>query len=147
MVNQVSTFRQDRAERNRQARVAVEWLAKVAKNRSAYSFFDLGRHQARIQQLIYQPGFSTPVTEILANIATPQAQRQLLDFASENGLPIQQRQIAVEAFQDAVKRAGILLTTDEIMLQYNRYNASETQPKETQQLLGSVLDIIEAGKH
>ena len=147
MVNQVSTFRQDRAERNRQARVAVQWLAKVAKNRSAYSFFDLGRHQARIQQLIYQPGFSTPVTEILANIATPQAQRQLLDFASENGLPIQQRQIAVEAFQDAVKRAGILLTTDEIMLQYNRYNASETQPKETQQLLGSVLDIIEAGKH
>jgi len=147
MVNQVSTFRQDRAERNRQARVAVQWLAKVAKNRSAYSFFDLGRHQARIQQLIYQPGFSTPVTEILANIATPQAQRQLLDFASENGLPIQQRQIAVEAFQDAVKRTGILLTTDEIMLQYNRYNASETQPKETQQLLGSVLDIIEAGKH
>ncbi len=147
MVNQVSTFRQDRAQRNRQANVAIRWLAQVAKDRKAYSFFGLGRHQEKIQQLIYQPGFSTPVSEILSNIATPEAQRQLLNFASENSLPIDQRQQAVTAFQNAVKRAGILLTTDEILLQYNRYNASETQPKETQQLLSSVLDIIETGKN
>lgn len=147
MVNQVSTFRQDRAQRNRQANVAIGWLAKVAKDRESYSFFNLGRHQAKIQQLIYQPGFSAPVSEILSHIATPEAQRQLLSFASENGLPIEQRQQAVTAFQAAVNRAGILLTTDEILLQYNRYNASETQPKETQQLLSSVLDIIEAGKN
>ena len=147
MVNQVSTFRQDHLQRNRQANVAIHWLAKIAKDRQAYSFFSLGRHQEKIRQLIYQPGFSTPVSEILSNIATPEAQRQLLDFASESGLPIEQRQQAVTAFQAAVKRVGILLTTDEILLQYNRYNASRTQPKETQQLLGSVLDIIEAGKN
>lgn len=146
MVNQVSTFRQDRLQRNRQAKVAIQWLAKVAKNRQAYSFYNLGRQQAKIQQLIYQPGFSAPVTEILANIATPEAQQQLLNFASETGLPIEQRQSAVKAFQDAVERSGIMLTTDEILLQYNRYNASHTQPKETQQLLGSILDIIEASK-
>jgi len=111
MVDQVSTFRQDRVERNRQAKVAIQWLAKVAKNRQDYPFFQLGRHQKKIQQLIYQPGFSTPVTEILANIATPESQRQLLNFASENSLPIDQRQQAVDAFEGAVKRAGILLTT------------------------------------
>jgi len=147
MVKQVSTFRQDNLQRNRHANVAIRWLAKIAKDRQSYSFFSLGRHQERIRQLIYQPGFSTPVSEILSHIATPEAQRQLLDFASENGLPIEQRQQAVSAFQTAVKRTGILLTTDEIILQYNRYNASRTQPKETQQLLGSVLDIIEAGKN
>ena len=147
MVNQVFTFRQDHLQRNRQANVAIQWLAKIAKDRQSYSFFGLGRHQEKIQQLIYQPGFSTPVSEILSSIATPEAQRQLLDFASENGLPIEQRQQAVTAFQAAVKRTGILLTTDEILLQYNRYNASQSQPKETQQLLGSVLDIIEAGKN
>ena len=146
MVDQVSTFRQDRAERNRQAKIAIQWLAKVAKNRQDYPFFQLGRHQKKIQQLIYQPGFSTPVTEILANIATPDSQRQLLNFASENSLPIDQRQQAVDAFEGAVKRAGILLTTDEILLQYDRYNSSQAQPKATQQLLSSVLDIIEAGK-
>ena len=147
MVKQVSTFRQDHLQRNRQANVAIRWLAKIAKDRQSYSFFRLGRHQEKIRQLIYQPGFSTPVSEILSSIATPEAQRQLLNFASENGLPIEQRQQAVAAFQTAVKRTGILLTTDEILLQYNRYNASRAQPKETQQLLSSVLDIIEAGKN
>ena len=147
MVNQVSTFRQDHLQRNRQANVAIRWLAKIAKDRQSYSFFNLGQHQEKIRELIYQPGFSAPVSEILANIATPEAQRQLLDFASENGLPIEQRQQAVTAFQAAVKRAGILLTSDEILMQYNRYNASRTQPKETQLLLSSVLDIIEAGKN
>ena len=146
VVNQVSTFRQDRAARGLQAKVAVKWLAKVAKNRQDYRFFDLSRHQAKIQQLIYQPGFLTPVSEILSNIATPESQRQLLNYASENALPIDQRQQAVDAFKSSVERAGILLTSDEIMLQYDRYNSSETQPKATQQLLGSVLDIIEAGK-
>ena len=122
-------------------------MAKIAKDRQSYSFFNLGQHQEKIRELIYQPGFSAPVSEILANIATPEAQRQLLDFAGENGLPIEQRQQAVTAFQAAVKRAGILLTSDEILMQYNRYNASRTQPKETQLLLSSVLDIIEAGKN
>ena len=146
MVKQVSTFRQDHLQRSRQANVAIRWIAKIAKDRQSYPFFNLGRHQEKIQQLIYQPGFLTPVSEILSNIATPDAQRQLLNFANENGLPIEQREQAVTAFQAAVKRAGILLTTDEILMQYNRYNASQAQPKETQQLLGSVLDIIEAGK-
>ena len=146
VVEKVSTFRQDRIERSRQAKVAIEWLAKVAKDRQVYGFFELGRHQAGIQQLIYQPGFLTPVSEILSNIATPESQRQLLDFASENGLPIDQRRQAVDAFRTSVKRAGVLLTADEIMLQYNRYNSSETQPRATQELLGSVLDVIETGK-
>ena len=146
MVNQVATFRQDRISRGRQARVAIGWLAKIAKNRKDYRFFDIGRYQARIQQLIYQPGFLTPVSEILSTIATPESQRQLLDFASENALPIDQRKQAADAFQSSVKRSGVLLTTDEIMLQYNRYNSSETLPKATQQVLGSLLDIIEAGK-
>ena len=146
VVNKVTTFRQDRVERNRQAKVAIRWLAKVATNRQDYRFVELGRHRAKIQQLIYQPGFLAPVAEILSSIASPESQRQLLDFASENGLPLEQRQKAVDAFQKSVKRSGTLLKTDEIMLQYSRYNASETQPKETQQLLSSVLDIIEAGK-
>ena len=146
MVNQVSTFRQDRALRGRQAKVAIKWLAKIAKDRQDYRFFDLSRHQAKIQQLIYQPGFLTPVSEILSNIATPESQQRLLDYASENSLPIDQRQAAVDAFKGSVGRVGILLTTDQIRLQYNRYNSSETQPKATQQLLGSVLDVIESGK-
>ena len=38
---------------------------------------------------------------------------------------------------------GVLLTTDEIRIQYDTYNASESADAETQKLLGSVLDTIE----
>jgi hypothetical protein len=38
----------------------------------------------------------------------------------------------------------VLLTTDQILLQYNRYNASETADADTQRVLGSLLDTIES---
>jgi hypothetical protein len=37
-----------------------------------------------------------------------------------------------------------LLTTAQILLQYDRYNQSETLDKPTQELLGSILDHLEA---
>jgi hypothetical protein len=43
----------------------------------------------------------------------------------------------------SVKQAGKLLTSHEIRLQYDRYNASETLDKQTQQVLGGILDSIE----
>jgi len=37
----------------------------------------------------------------------------------------------------------VLLTTDEIRLQYSRYNSSATQTKEVQAIFGAMLDAIE----
>jgi hypothetical protein len=36
-----------------------------------------------------------------------------------------------------------LLTPTEISLQFDRYNASETESRDTQQVLGQLLDILE----
>ena len=143
MVDQVTPFRQDRAERMRQANVAIDWLAKIASNRRDYRFLELNSHEETIRQLIYQPGFSDNVSDILASLATPDSQRQLVNYASEISLPLGNRQHAAGAFKQAVNRTGVLLSKDEILLQYDRYNASEKLPKETQQVLGSILDIIE----
>lgn len=143
MVDQVRPFREDRAERMRQAKVTVRWLAKVASNRKDYSFLELTSHEQAIQNLIYQPGFSDSISDILASLATPDSQRQLVNYASEISLPADKRKHAIKAFQQAVKRTGVLLTKDEILLQYDRYNASEKLPAETQQVLSSILDIIE----
>jgi hypothetical protein len=57
---------------------------------------------------------------------------------------LKQRQAAVGGFAEAVKHRGVLLTNPVIDLQYERYNKSATQPPETQQLLGTILDIIES---
>mgnify|MGYP001826990095 CR=1 FL=1 len=58
-------------------------------------------------------------------------------------LPIQMRRSAVNAFRDAVKRRGLMLQSRAVNQQYDRYNQTRTLPKETQQLLAEVLDIIE----
>jgi hypothetical protein len=50
----------------------------------------------------------------------------------------------VEAFRRSIQARGILLTTQQILRQYDRYNASESQDRSTQQVLGLILDCIEA---
>jgi len=65
-------------------------------------------------------------------------------LVSQNTRPIAERQVAADAFRNAVQRSGILLTTSEILQQYQRYNSSANLAKETQQVLGHVLDTIEA---
>jgi hypothetical protein len=72
----------------------------------------------------------------------------LADVASETARALELRQATAVAFATNVKRYGTLLTTAEIARQYERYNASETFDKPTQQLLALMLDAIElrAGK-
>jgi hypothetical protein len=65
-------------------------------------------------------------------------------LASQPGRPLEDRQAAAEAFADAVQRRGLLLTRSEILLQYDRYNRSESLDAGTQQVLGQILDAIEA---
>ena len=54
------------------------------------------------------------------------------------------RQAAAAGFCKSIKQHGILLTTEEIRRQYDRYNQSEHQDAATQEILGRILDCIEA---
>lgn len=122
---------------------AIEWLGQVSTD-PHYGFYNAGHYQRRMLDWLYHPEFTEPAAKILASNPTPAAQQALVSFISQNELPIDARQAVANAFEQAVKTSGTLLTTSEISLQYDRYNASENQPKETQQVLGRVLDIIEA---
>ena len=126
------------------ALVAIRWLAKIASDREKYRFFDLDSHQEQLVGLLYSPGFAKDAAAILGSIGSPIAQRALVDYASQNSLPVEDRQAVADAFVKSVGRAGTLLTTSEIHLQYKRYNASEYQPKESQQILSKILDAIES---
>ena len=80
----------------------------------------------------------------LALVGTPESQKSLADFASQSSIPIAARQQAAAAFQRSIARSGILLTEEEILRQYDRYNASATADAGTQQVLGSLLDALES---
>jgi hypothetical protein len=64
--------------------------------------------------------------------------------ASQNERSLAERQAAAAAFDVAVRRRGLLLSRAEIFLQYDRYNQSAKLDRDTQKVLGRILDSIEA---
>ena len=112
------------------AAVATQWLAKLSSNRQRYGFYNLQKHEDSIYRMLYVAGRTREATNIATKLGTARAQRELVNYASQNGQDLDSREAAVEAFAEAVKEHGVLLTTDEIRLQYSRYNSSATQTKD-----------------
>ncbi len=131
-------------DRRRHATTAIQWLNQISNDRQQYRFYDLGKYQDELARMLYLPGFAEPSSQILRQLGTPLAQRELLNFVGQSSLPLEERRKAAEAFSQAINTGGTLLTREEILQQYDRYNASATEPIETQQLLGSILDALEA---
>lgn len=132
-----------REQGDAQSDFAVSWLLKVASDRTAYRFYNLNEHQQDLTDMLYASGHSLEAIRLLGRLGSALAQRNLLSFASESEFPAELRQEAVRAFEDAMKRNGVLLTTQEITLQYERYEASAEESGESQRILGRILDLIE----
>ncbi|MFM7740350.1 MAG: hypothetical protein ACKO9H_13165, partial [Planctomycetota bacterium] len=122
-----------------QSDFAMSWLLKIASDRKAYRFYNLNEHQQDLADMLYASGHSLDAIRLLGQIGTAVAQRNLLSFASEAEFPMELRQEAVRSFELAIQRNGILLTTQEIGLQYDRYEASTAESGESQRVLGRIL--------
>jgi len=133
-----------RDERIDQARTALAALSTLAKTPDNFVRHELLRQEPAIVQALFNPSLSSHAAELLGQFGSPHAQTALVDFASQNARPLTDRQAAAAAFAAAVKTRGLLLTQSQLAQQYARYNASETLDKETQSVLGSILDAIEA---
>jgi hypothetical protein len=131
-------------ERMSQATAALEHLAHLATNERTYGFYDLFRYQDAIERALETPALAAKAARVLGALGSPSAQQALVTMASQHARPLANRQAASEAFAEAVQRRGLLLTRSEILMQYDRYNTSRNLDPETQQLLASLLDAIEA---
>lgn len=131
------------AVRVRQARVALEVMLRLAANSRTYPFYDLMRQQDTLTEVLFESGLAAQAAPVLGQLGSPQAQRALISAASQHGRDLQVRQAAAAAFEAAVERRGLLLTRPEILQQYDLYNQSAQLDKDTQQVLGSILDAIE----
>jgi CheY-like chemotaxis protein len=129
-------------ERVAQAAEAMNWLSQLLSSNRA--FYDLVRTAPAIELALYRPATATTAIRALAKLGTPQSQRTLVNLASQSILAGSLRRDAAQAFHTSVQGRGVLLTTDEILALYDRYNASATADTETQEILGSVLDAIES---
>jgi hypothetical protein len=129
-------------ERASQAVEATSWIARLlAADRP---FYVLQRSQHVLEAAAYQPASNKSAIAALVELGTPESQRALVNFASQATLPMASRVDAVAAFASSVKTHGVLLTTDEITAQYNRYNASGDADADTRRVFSAILDAIEA---
>jgi len=131
-------------ERMDQAARALDFLTHLAENHEEYTFYDIYRQQGAIQSAFFVPELTAKATRLMGLLGNAQAQSALVTLASQHARPLSQRQAAARGFEVAVKRCGLLLKRDEILLQYDRYNKSETLDTGTQQVLAQILDAIEA---
>ena len=126
-----------------QASEALAWIAMLAEQPRRYPFYDLFRTQLSAERALATPALAPRAAKVLGLLATPQAQQALVDVASQNARSVKDRKAAVEGFRVATGRRGILLTTDQIRRQYDRYNNSARLDVDSQTILGEILDILE----
>ncbi|MDR2171120.1 MAG: hypothetical protein LBP59_13330 [Planctomycetaceae bacterium] len=81
--------------------------------------------------------------EIAVEIKSPNLQLAVYNVAADATLPIEIRKKAAQSFETSIKKHGILLRGKQIQFLYDRYNQTEHEPKESQDLLNQILDIIE----
>jgi hypothetical protein len=129
-------------ERLRRAQFAWAAMRQILESRS--TVFNLRPYEATLTAGAASPPLAKAAVGVLGQFGSSAAQRTLADTAGAAALPLELRQAAAAAFCENVVRFGTLLTTAEIARQYQRYNASESLDKPTQDLLASMLDVIEA---
>ena len=80
---------------------------------------------------------------MLAELGTATAQRSLLELADLATQPAAAREAAAAALARNIEMFGLRLTRDEILQQYDLYNANAGRNGDTHDVLSAVLDAIE----
>lgn len=139
----VAEFAVPPERRLEQARDALDWLAHIAQYSSSYPWYDVMRAREVAIKAAGRPQLRPAAIDLLGYLGDRTAQEFLADVASQTTTDIEDRQRAANAFGQAVLRRGLLLRRAEIYAQYDRYNASENESREVQDVLGQILDVIE----
>jgi len=129
-------------ERTAQAEFALDQLGRLLKQPPG--FYDTEQLADVLAIALYEPSLTADAVGNLAWVGTPESQLALVDYASRAVLPIESRQAAATAFAENVRKYGILLTTNEIVRQYDRYNASHAADEATYRVLSGILDTLES---
>ena len=132
--------RVEASQRLERAAKAMQWIADWS---AGHEVFHLPRQIDPVYQALFQPQLAEQAMAILANSQTPEAQKALIDLASRSTQPLERRKAAVEALWDNVGKGGVLLTSSEILLQYDRYNQGENLDEASRQVLAAILNCLE----
>ncbi len=131
-------------ERLAEAAAAVDWLTALADR--PQKVFDVRREEPAIARALAAPPLTPKAASLLGRLGTAKAQRSLVDLADLATQPLATRQAAAAAFATSTARYGVLLTSGEILHQYELYNANAGRDADTHAVLSAILDAIEHHK-
>jgi len=121
---------------------ALGWMEQLAA--APGDLYELRLYVDRVEPALWNPRLSVPAARVIGLLPTPAGQRSLVELASRLTLPIEARQAAAEAFSLSVQKAGILLSSAEILQQFDRYNNSQVADEASRQVLADILSVIES---
>jgi hypothetical protein len=127
--------------RSEQALASLKWLKQL--HETSPRDFNVRQYEKAVAHSLYSPAHSAAAADLLASIGDHAAQSALVDLANLGTQPMAMRQTAAAAFSRSVRKHGVQLTSIEMQEQYDRYNASEGENADSQQLLALILDAIE----
>ena len=128
--------------RREQGDFAVQALGDLVENPRPW--FDLRSAEIALLARMDQAVASEGTIRALGALGTPAAQRRLVELIGNSLAPMAERELALAAIQVSIRRHGILLTTEQLSSQYDRYHASQGEAVEEQRLLSALLDALEA---
>ncbi|MDD3588814.1 MAG: hypothetical protein PHO46_00885 [Thermoguttaceae bacterium] len=131
----------DAAIRLEQAKAAASAFLALSATRPDMYEFD--RMNDLIRKFMANPTFFDVGLEYAATVKTNYAQTTLVDMIGDTNYPHAERRKALAAFERQLAANGSLLRGPEVANMYNRYNASEQEDSETQNILSEMLDAYE----
>ena len=127
-----------------QARLALNWIERFTAKPREFPYVDPLEFESLAVTALRTPHLHDIASVILGNLATPHAQRALVDFAGNSLQPLEARQVALGSFRSAVDRRGVQLTTQQVRQQYDSYNRAAASVEETRDVMGEILNTIES---
>ncbi len=127
--------------RMQHAAASLQALAMIVEDEA--SPFRLSGLETIAETALYQPQLSPIAAQILGNVASPAAQRALVEFASQPRTSVADRRAAVAAFAAAIRRRGIGLTAEQIQSQAELYDKLADVDAASEEVLWSILDVIQ----
>lgn len=136
----------DGDQRRQQAVWALHRLEQLLAGALPVDASGVQQQIEHVESALYWPALRPSASDVLARAGLPGSQATLVETASNSTMDLALRRQAVDALEANIREFGILLTTDQILQQYDRYNASGSLPAAHQQLLASILDILESAR-
>ncbi len=122
---------------------SLKSVSRLLQQMDRYAFYEFLPYQSAFISALDAPPLAQQAAAVLGHLATPAAQTALVEFVGRPGTPLANREGAAQALDIAVRRVGIMLTSDQIQQQYRQYNANLIADKQTASVLSSVLDSLE----